>query len=73
MTTSTHYLTFLANEDEAQHTGYSFEADGNTVTVTPTFHFPEYAEFATPRVMTREEARKLWKELVATGEYEARP
>lgn len=58
---SEHYLRFLWNEDEAQMTGYKFSVDGDTVTVSQTFHHSEYEEFDTPKVMNRIEARKLWK------------
>lgn len=67
-----HYLTWLLNEDEAQTTGLCFEVEGDTVTVTETFHDPAYAAWAlAPKRMSREEARELWKRLVRSGEYVA--
>lgn len=65
-----HHLVFLAHEDEAQMTGTSFEAHGTEVRVWSTFRGYDEWEVQTERMMPLAEARKLWKELLETGEYE---
>ena len=67
-TTETHYLHFLANEDEAQMTGYKFEVYSDRVVVSQTFYHPEYA--GSSRTLSKAAARTLWRELIATGDYE---
>jgi len=73
-----YYLRFLANEDEAQMTGYKFSFDLDTkpgpfkwdVVVTQTFHHAEYEEAQQPKNLSVEEARKLWKMLINSGDFE---
>jgi hypothetical protein len=67
-TSSKHWLRFLENEDEAQMTGWLFEVDGDTVVVSETFHFDEYE--GSRRAMDRVTARKFWKTLIASGQFE---
>ena len=65
---SEHYLRFLANEDEAQMTGYKFVIDGNDAYVSETFHHSEYE--TSPKRYAKDEARKLWRKLIDSGEFE---
>ncbi len=63
------HLHFLEHEDEAQMTGYDFEVSGDKVIVKTTFNFPEYEDMAEPKVMSKPEARALWKKLVDSGAF----
>ncbi len=49
-------------------TGWLFEVDGDTVVVSETFHFDEYE--GSRRAMDRVTARKFWKTLIASGQFE---
>lgn len=60
-------LNYLANEDEAEMTGYVFEVHGDKVILHTTYHHPEYEH--EPEFLTRQQARDLWKRLVRTGDW----
>lgn len=63
-------LHFLANEDEAQHTGYRFTpVSAHMVRVERTYHHPEYADYDPPKLYAVSKARELFKSLTASGEY----
>ena len=68
--TSEFYLRFLANEDEAEMTGFKFAVRGDRVYVSETFHFSEY-ETGRVQNLSKPEARQLWRKLIATGDYSA--
>jgi len=64
------HLHFLANEDEAQHTGYTFTpVSALMVKVERTYHHAEYAEYDPPKLLAVSKARKLFKTLMASDEY----
>ena len=57
-------------EDEAQSIGYEFKPLANgTVQIGCLYNFAEYGEFCTPRIMSKADARKLYKELLAQDWY----
>ena len=66
-----HHLQYLMHEDEADMTGLSFTAvpGRDQIKVWTTYRgYPEF-EKSSERIMGVAEARKLWKELLRSGEY----
>ena len=77
MANEIHHLQYLPHEDEAQRTGMSFQKITNgqagftscKIKVWTTFHGYDEWEKDSEQIMEADDARKLWKSLIKSGEY----